>query len=226
MRYAFGIDEVGRAARKRASLAPRYIIGIDEVGRGPLAGPVVVCAVALPAALAQKGAMRSHSTNKISLLRDSKKLTPKQRETWYAHLTKHPKISYAVARVYPRQIEKRNISQAANLAAHRAFTRLTAHYKLPTTNSKVFLDGGLYLKNKKHSTAFGARTVVKGDEKIPAIAAASIIAKVTRDRFMARLAKRYPKYGFEIHKGYGTRVHLAAIRRLGPSPIHRKTFIS
>ena len=204
----------------------RYVIGIDEVGRGPLAGPVVVCAVALPDALAQRGAMRSHSTNKLATLRDSKKLTPKQRDTWYAHITKHPYVRYAIARVYPRQIEQRNISRAANLAAGRAFARLTTHYKLLTTNLRTYLDGGLYLRDKTHSKALGARTVVKGDEKIPAIAMASIIAKVHRDRLMKRLAKKYPGYGFELHKGYGTRAHFAAIRRLGPSPAHRKTFLS
>jgi ribonuclease HII len=176
-------------------------------------------------------------------LRDSKKLTPKQREAWYAHLTKHPRVHYAIARVYPRQIEKRNISRSANLAAHRAFARLTTHHKLLTTNLRTYLDGGLYIGNagerKKikpglvrtflrlpaSSPRLSATTVVRGDEKVPAIAMASIIAKVHRDRLMQRLAKKYPGYGFELHKGYGTHAHLAAIRRLGPSPAHRLTFL-
>jgi ribonuclease HII len=163
--------------------------------------------------------MRSHSSNKLSALHDSKKLTPKQRDAWYAHLTRHPRIRYAVARVYPRQIEKRNISRAANLAAWRAFTRLAVR-------GRVFLDGGLFLKDKAHSASLKAKTIIKGDENIPAVAMASIIAKVTRDRFMKRMAEHYPGYGFELHKGYGTRAHLAAVRRIGPSPIHRRTFLS
>ncbi len=212
-------------------MSVRYVIGIDEVGRGPLAGPVVVCAVAAkgkwrfdrPERLTVEGQI---ANSKLPKLRDSKKLSERQREAWYAHLTKHRRVRYAIARVYPRQIEKRNVTKAANVAAFRAFARLAEKYQVSGIKYQVFLDGGLFLKNKVHSKALGARTVVRGDEKIPAVAMASIIAKVHRDRLMKRLAKRYPGYGFEVHKGYGTRAHLAAIRRMGPSPAHRKTFLA
>jgi ribonuclease HII len=159
-------------------------------------------------------------------LRDSKKLTPKQREAWSAYFKTVPGLWYALARVYPRQIEKRNISGAANLAAFRAFERLALTSHLKPQASRVYLDGGLYVKNRAYSVAMGARTIVKGDEKIPAVAIASIIAKVFRDRLMKRLAQKHPKYGFEAHKGYGTAAHFAAIRRFGLTAAHRLTFIS
>ena len=190
------------------------VIGIDEVGRGALAGPVAVAAVFLPHNVRLKN-------KSLGPLKDSKKLSPKQREAWFEYFKTIPGLTYAIARVYPRQIEKRNISACANLAAHRAFMRLTKGRGRQT----VFLDGGLYLKNKNLSMTLRAKTIVRGDEKIPAIAAASIIAKVSRDRFMRKLGRKYPGYGFEIHKGYGTKVHLAAIRRLGSSKVHRKTFL-
>jgi ribonuclease HII len=198
----------------------RYVIGIDEVGRGALAGPVVVAAVAIP------GAFRAVRNKALGPLRDSKKLTPKAREAWFAHLAQNPRISYALARVYPRGVERLNISRAANLAAFRAFERLTLRHQASGGRHQVFLDGGLYIKNKAVSGTLGARTVTRGDEKIEAIAIASIIAKVSRDRFMARLARRHPAYGFEVHKGYGTAAHRAALARHGPCDAHRLTFLS
>ena len=197
------------------------IIGVDEVGRGSLAGPVCVAAVAVPKNL-------EFRIKNLGKLRDSKKLTPKKREAWFEYFKQHPCANYAVARVYPRQIEKRNISGAANLAALRAYTRLMANGKWRIANCKVFLDGGLYLgsrtRNAERGTITNAKTVVRGDEKIKAVAIASIIAKVTRDRQMVRLAKKYPGYGLEVHKGYGTKKHLAAIKRYGVSEVHRSTF--
>lgn len=205
-----------------------YMIGIDEVGRGSLAGPVVVCAAAIPVGWrpALAAAMMPHSKEKKIALRNSKRLSSRQREAWYAYLTNHPRVRYALARVYPRVIEKENISRAANTAALRAFRRL-----MPTLNvsrsafrvSRVFLDGGLFLGNGRQFA--GAKTVVKGDEKFTSIKIASIIAKVSRDYLMVRLGKKYPVYGFEIHKGYGTKAHLAAIAKHGPSEVHRLTFI-
>jgi ribonuclease HII len=206
----------------------KFIIGIDEVGRGSLAGPVTVAAVCLPANRKSQIANRQ-----LGNLRDSKKLTPKQRAAWFEYFKSHPKINYAVARVYPRVIEKINISRAANTAALRAVGRLIKNCKLSANccrfasggkikNLRVFLDGGLYLGNGGQPKF--ARTVIRGDEKIKAIAAASIVAKVWRDRIMARLAKKYPVYGFEKHKGYGTPSHRQAIKRFGISPVHRKTF--
>jgi len=190
-----------------------YIIGIDEVGRGALAGPVVVASARVPAGL--RLPLRA-----LGPLKDSKKLSVKQREAWFAWFRNHPDISYAIARVYPRNIEKLNISQAANLAAWRSHERII---KGNAAMHQVFLDGGLYLG--RGAQPQNARTVIKGDEKIRAVAIASIIAKVTRDRAMVRLAKQYGGYGFEVHKGYGTAAHRRALRAHGPCPAHRRTFI-
>ncbi len=201
----------------------RWIVGIDEVGRGALAGPVVVAAAAIPRGLTIRNA-------ELGALKDSKKLTAKQREAWDGYLNNHPDIHFALARVYPRQIEKQNISRAANIAAERAFGRLFAitgksgNNKIRTsTKTSVFLDGGLFLGNGTRRQK--AKTVIKGDEKISAIKIASIIAKVYRDRLMRRLGKKYPQYNFEIHKGYATLLHRTAIKKHGPSTAHRLTFL-
>ena len=183
----------------------RWVVGIDEVGRGALAGPVVVAAAAVPRGLA----LRNRA---LGPLKDSKKLSRGQREAWLLHFNDlsdprngADRMAFAVARVYPRQIEKRNISRAANAAAERAFLRLCVGETAGSAGvrCRIFLDGGLFLGNGGQPK--NARTVIKGDEKIAAVAAASIIAKVYRDRLMRRLAKKYPAYGFDVHKGYGTR---------------------
>ncbi len=195
-----------------------YIIGLDEVGRGTLAGPVVVCAVAIHKGL-------KIQNKKLGELKDSKKLSSSQREKWVEYFKNHPEIIFTVARVYERKIEKINISCAANLAALRAYRLLVSRFKIHA--SRVVLDGGLYLGSRKLQMANKfASTIIKGDEKIPVIAIASILAKVYRDKFMVRLAKKYPEYGLDLHKGYGTKIHLAAIKNFGPAKIHRLTFIS
>ena len=204
------------AAKKR-----NYIIGIDEVGRGPLAGCVTVAAVIIP-----KGLKLNYKDLKIPL-RDSKKLTPKRRDLWFKYIQKHPEIFYAIKSISPAIIDKVNISKAANLAATRAITKLLATSKLAARNFKVFLDGGLYL-NVKTLMASGyslkPKTIIKGDEKIPVISLASIVAKVTRDRKMKKLHKKYPEYDFTNNKGYGTKKHIKAIKKYGLSPVHRKSF--
>jgi ribonuclease HII len=219
----------------RIKKTAKFVIGIDEVGRGALAGPVVVVAAAV----------RVYAVSRIQnsagmKLRDSKKLSARQREEWVAHFKICPDIAFSVARVYPRGIERMNISRAANLAALRACRRLVAKrlslsvqrglqsaQRSALGDTPVFLDGGLYLANGKWQTAHcpGAKTMVKADEKIPAVAVASVIAKVSRDRFMRRLAKKYPEYGFEAHKGYGTKAHYRALKKHGASPVHRLTFL-
>lgn len=215
----------------------RYVIGIDEVGRGALAGPVMVAAVALPKNFRLKGKLRrrgvgvpTEASGDLGPLRDSKKLSPIQRKKWFGYLVGHQALCYSIARVYPRRIEKMNISAAANFAATRALERLVTAKSIRPRFCRVFLDGGLYLMKQKHnpSTDSGrmiARTIIRGDEKINAIKVASILAKVSRDRFMVRLAKQYPEYGFEIHKGYGTLRHRKAIKKHGPCGAHRKTFL-
>ena len=209
----------------------RCIIGIDEVGRGALAGPVVVAAAAVP-----KKAQRivRSAERRLGKLKDSKKLSPHKREAWFAYFKEHRNIAFASARVYPRGIEKMNISKAANKAALGAYGRLIADGGPAIGRHDVFLDGGLYLgdgKNGERRKNFereqrNAKTIIRGDEKIMAVTIASIVAKVSRDNYMGRLAKKYPEYGFEIHKGYGTRAHFRAIRKYGASPVHRKSFLS
>ena len=190
-----------------------YIIGIDEVGRGSLAGPVVVAAVALPAGARFKN------------LKDSKKLSAKKREEWFAYI-KDEGIVYTTARVYQKRIDTINISGASNLAARKSFSRLLETLApRKQKNLKIFLDGGLYLsKEKVFLKKFHPRTVIKADEKISAVKLASIVAKVTRDRYMRRLHLSFPKYGFHLHKGYGTKSHIKAIRRHGYSDVHRRSF--
>jgi len=245
-KYIIGIDEVGRAASKRRASPHKYIIGIDEVGRGALAGPVTVTAVLMPQNF--KAKIRVNPLLKIKnprisasiiKLRDSKKLSSKQREIWFQWIKKHSNILknvgmfYTTANVSPKIIDKINISNAANLAATRAFTRLVNNFTivrlLTKSRIKVFLDGGLYLnKNLIRINQFNphksASTVIKGDEKIPAIALASIVAKVSRDREMRKLHKKYPQYDFIHNVGYGTKKHISAIKKFGFSPLHRRSF--
>lgn len=202
----------------------RWVVGIDEVGRGALAGPVTVAAAML--AVDARGRI-AHAP--FRSLKDSKKLSAAGREFWAAELKGNSGVRFAVARVYPRGIERMNISGAANRAAQNAFLRLLKEQTLPP-GTQVYLDGGLFLGSKarqrKLAGTLRAKTVIKGDEKIPAVAAASIIAKVSRDRFMVRLAGRYPEYGFDIHKGYGTAIHRRALAKNGQCAAHRLTFLS
>lgn len=157
------------------------------------------------------------------ILRDSKKLSPQQREKWFAWIKKN-KVPYVVASISQRTIDKINISNAANLAATEAFEKLAKKLKLTTKNCKVYLDGGLYIKRSKVQD-LRFKTVIRGDEKIPAISLASIVAKIIRDKNMKQLHKKYPRYGFDQHKGYGTKSHFRAIKKNGICILHRKTFL-
>lgn len=198
----------------------RWIVGIDEVGRGALAGPVVVAAAMIP--VDAKG-RAVHAPFRV--LKDSKKLSARQRKEWLIYFKKDLAIKFATARVYPRGIEKFNISTAANKAALSAFDQLLTSNKLPN-NTPIFLDGGLFLGSKLAQRSLkNAKTMPKADETVPAVAVASIVAKVERDRFMVKLAQKHPQYGFEVHKGYGTRFHLKAIKKNGPCEAHRLTFL-
>ncbi|QBQ56548.1 ribonuclease HII [Nitrosococcus wardiae] len=177
-----------------------WIAGVDEVGRGPLAGPVVAAAVILD------------PQYPIAGVKDSKQLTPLARER-LAALIQAQAVAWALGRAEVEEIEQLNIFWASLLAMERAVAALSE------APSLVLVDG-------KHcpSAACPVRAVVKGDQKIVAIAAASIVAKVARDAEMIALEKRYPGYGFGTHKGYPTRAHLAALEKLGPCPIHRRSF--
>lgn len=188
----------------------KSVVGIDEVGRGPLAGPVAVCAFKIPVAFKVVG---------FGPLKDSKKLTPKKREEIFAKLEilkKEKKVDYSVCYESAKKIDKVGISKAIRNCLAKALKNI----KAKPSECMVLLDGAL----RAPSSFPYQRTIIKGDEKIRAIAFASIVAKVSRDALMCRLAKRYPKYNFEIHKGYGTKIHCKAIRKYGLSKEHRKCF--
>ncbi|MDZ4231497.1 MAG: ribonuclease HII [Patescibacteria group bacterium] len=194
-----------------------YSIGIDEAGRGALAGPVVVAAVAIP---------RSFKPHHRSLpkLKDSKALSPIQRDAWYGHLMGHPLVYVSTARVYPSRIDGINIACAANLAASRAYERLARKLDLKEGSLEVLLDGSLYLGDPGHA-GVESKTIIRGDQYRVCIKLASVVAKVTRDRYMVRLHQRYPKYNLRSHKGYGTQEHFRALKRHGISDIHRLTYL-
>lgn len=177
------------------------LCGIDEAGRGPLAGPVCAAAVILPRGLIIPG------------LDDSKKLTPKKRDALYEVITAAA-VCCGIAFATVEEIETLNILGATYLAMTRA------HAALEGRDTLALVDG-----NRSEGLSFPALCVVGGDGKCAQIAAASVLAKVTRDRYMDELALTYPGYGFEKHKGYGTAAHYAAIRELGPCPIHRPSFL-
>ena len=177
------------------------ICGVDEAGRGPLAGPVCAAAVILPPDIQIEG------------LNDSKKLTDKKRRALYDVITEQA-VSYGIAFADEQEIDEINILQATFLAMRRAFEKLTV------TPDIALIDG-----NRAPGLSCRERTVVHGDALSASIAAASILAKVTRDRLMEEYDAQYPQYGFAVHKGYGTQRHYAALREFGACPIHRQTFL-
>ena len=177
------------------------LCGVDEAGRGPLAGPVYAAAVMLPRGCEIPG------------LNDSKKLTEKRREELFDVICGKA-LAYGIARAEVAEIEERNILGATMLAMNRAIAKLAPPPEL------ALIDG-----NRSAGIAVPSRCIVKGDARCADIAAASILAKVSRDRFMLQMAEQYPEYGFEQHKGYGTKLHYERLRQYGPSPIHRPSFL-
>ena len=179
----------------------RIICGVDEAGRGPLAGPVCAAAVILPANLEIPG------------LTDSKKLTDKKRRELYPVIMEQA-VAYGIGLASEQEIDEINILQATFLAMQRAIDQLAVKPDL------ALIDG-----NRQKDFGVPVKTVVKGDSLSSSIAAASILAKVTRDNIMLEQADIYPQYKFDIHKGYGTKAHYEALREFGPCPIHRMTFL-
>lgn len=179
----------------------QIICGVDEAGRGPLAGPVCAAAVILPANVEIPG------------LNDSKKLSDKKRRELYP-IIKEKAIAYGIAFADHKEIDEINILQATYLAMERAISQLSVKPEL------ALIDG-----NRAKDFGIPAETVVHGDSLSASIAAASVLAKVTRDDYMLEMAQTYPGYDFEIHKGYGTKAHYAALTQLGASPIHRMSFL-
>ena len=179
----------------------KLICGVDEAGRGPLAGPVCAAAVILPANIEIPG------------LNDSKKLSDKKRRELYP-VIKEKAIAYGIAFADHKEIDEINILQATYLAMQRAIDQLSVKPEL------ALIDG-----NRAKDFGIPVETVVHGDSLSASIAAASVLAKVTRDDYMLEMAREHPDYQFEVHKGYGTKAHYAALTEHGPSPIHRMTFL-
>ncbi len=177
------------------------VCGVDEAGRGPLAGPVCAAAVILPRETVIEG------------LNDSKKLTDQKRRALYDVITERA-VAYGIAFASEQEIDEINILQATFLAMERAMQKLTVRPQL------ALIDG-----NRAKDFGLPVRTIVHGDSLSASIAAASILAKVTRDQLMEELDGEYPQYGFAVHKGYGTKRHYEALREFGPCPIHRRTFL-
>ncbi len=213
----------------------KYIVGIDEVGRGPLAGPVAVCAFKIPIKfnmpkliklIQYKKSKKTFLPRQIDSLfdwggkiKDSKKLTPDKREDIFDKLKilkKEKIVDYFVCYESAKRIDKIGLSKAVKSCLDRAIGKL----KLNPEKCLVLLDGGLKAPEKFKNQ----KTIIKGDEKERAIAFASIVAKVSRDALMRKLSKKYPKYSFEVHKGYGTKKHCESIRKNGLCSEHRKCF--
>lgn len=177
------------------------ICGVDEAGRGPLAGPVCAAAVILPKHLEIPG------------LTDSKKLSDKRRRELFPEIQRQA-LAYGIGFASEKEIDEINILQATFLAMERALAQLSI------TPELALIDG-----NREKDFGIPVKTVIKGDSLSANIAAASILAKVSRDDLMLEMAREYPQYGFEVHKGYGTKAHYDALRLYGPCPIHRQTFL-
>ena len=185
----------------------QYVCGVDEAGRGPLCGPVVAAACILPDGFVLEG------------LNDSKKLTPKKREKLFDLIIQNA-VAYGIAEGTVEEINELNILEADLLAMRRAIDTLHTPDGQPYTADYALIDG-----NVDRDFQIPAAAVVKGDSLSMSIAAASILAKVTRDRMCEDMDRAYPQYGIAKHKGYGTKEHMNALREHGPSPIHRKKFI-
>jgi len=232
----------------------KRIACLDEAGRGPLAGPVTAAAVIIKMSKSNlkskihapyrteaqhqskarcwtspapkrsfwcggSGAGLNLKSN-FKGIRDSKKLTPKKREEFYNLIVKSPFLEWGIGRVSEKVIDKINIKNAAELAMEKALKNLE---KKVTKKADFLIIDGNQLKNLKLKT-YNLKLIIKGDEKVFSCAAASIIAKVTRDKIMRRYHKKYPRYGFLKHKGYPTKFHLKMLKKYGPCKIHRKTF--
>ncbi len=192
----------------------KWIVGVDEVGRGPVAGPVYVCAFFV----ASDAIDEIISGTKLPV-RDSKKLSKKMREKWFEYLqglAKEKKVRYIMTKASNIEIDDKGIAVCIKACVDNSLDKL----KIDEKNTKIFLDGGLKCHEK-----FNQETIVKGDENIPVISLASIVAKISRDSEMEQLAKKYPDYGFEKNMGYGTASHMKAIVEKGTVPIHRVSFL-
>jgi len=188
-----------------------FVAGLDEAGRGPLAGPVVAASVCVNFQFSISNFQSNPNYSIFKNVRDSKKLSPSQREEIYNILINHKDIKWGVGIVSEKVIDKINILEATKLAMKKSFKKLSPNFLL--------LDGNFKIDSK-----ISQKSIIKGDSKVFSISAASIIAKVTRDKIMKKYHKKYPEYNFLKHKGYGTKAHFACLQKFGPCKIHRKSF--
>ena len=232
----------------------KCVVGLDEAGRGPLAGPVVAAAVAINPNFEYRSSKQIQNSNiknskhafriscfgfRISEVRDSKKMSAKQRQEGYEKLIVCKNIFWGVGIVSEKIIDKINILEATKLAMNRALDNLIERVSRHNLRYRVnyddgygcflLIDGNFRLDLSPAASAKGfsgpkQKSIIKGDQKVFSISAASIIAKVTRDKIMQKYHKKYPQYGFNKHKGYGTKAHFANLEKFGPCRIHRKTF--
>jgi len=204
----------------------RFVIGLDEAGRGPLAGPVVAAAVVFNNLKFKNPNSKTILKSKFKI-KDSKKMTPTAREEVYKILISHKDVKWGTGIVSEKVIDKINILEATKLAMKKAFSNLIKKVYRQISRYRVEYDDGCFLiidGNFRLNINLPQKSIIKGDQKVFSIAAASIIAKVTRDRLMQKYHKKYPQYGFDRHKGYGTKAHFASLEKFGPCKIHRKTF--
>lgn len=200
---------------KRSSKNQKWIVGIDEVGRGPLAGSVAVGAVVIDSVV-----YNSRLKKEFKGIRDSKKLSEKQREEWFKKIKiaeKRGDIKFVVSMTPPAIIDKKGIVFSIQNALNHSLSKLN----VSPERAQIFLDGGL----KAPKEYKNQKTIIHGDDLVQIISIASVVAKVTRDRLMRCLARKFPKYGFESNKGYGTRAHYLAIKKYGTTKIHRQSFL-
>jgi ribonuclease HII len=218
----------------------KVVVGLDEAGRGALCGPVVAAAAMVNFKIQNaKCKMKIQNLKLLREIRDSKKLTSQKRKELYRRIVKCPFIKWGIGKVSEKIIDKINILEATKLAMKRAIKNLNCKlqiadlkkgkrgnkmndrqkYRQPKKIDFLILDG-----NFKLDLPILQKPIVKGDEKVLSCAMASLIAKVTRDRIMEKYAKKFPKYGFEKHKGYGTKFHLRMLKKYGPCKIHRRSF--
>lgn len=222
--------------KKYLSQGYDFVVGTDEVGRGPLAGPVVACAIALRnfEILNSKSETNSklelQNSKQLDLIRDSKMLSEKQRESLFDFIHEHFYVGIGICD--HETIDRINILEASFLAMKKAVASLNSNFKsqnaklqiksqnFNTLRSIILVDGNKTIPN----SSFEQKAIIGGDKIVKSISGASIIAKVTRDRMMQEWHEKFPQYGFDKHKGYGTKVHIDAIRKCGPCAIHRKSF--